>query len=149
MDPREPTICMIPPNGERVATSDFFDCPSQIIVTKQGVSFVGRVLRTDDGLTDSAMAWIIQQATLMSENDNEDRAMAILDFIEAHYFATSDAGKFWVLPPTIDAIRDTNQPMHGFQATGCPGPHPLQDERHEVSFLQSGLRFLNSGTIQV
>ena len=87
MNSDSPVVCLIAPNGMRVETSDFFDCPEEIIVTKQGVSFDGWVLRTDEALTDAALAWIIQQATLMSDNDNEDRALAMLDAIEANWQA--------------------------------------------------------------
>jgi len=83
METAPPEVTLISPDGLTVRTSDYFECPKEIIIGRNGVSFDGWVFRLDRGMiNESEMAWIGHQITLINKTQGSERATAICDALE-------------------------------------------------------------------
>ena len=76
MKPRitHPEITLISPEGRLVHTSEYFECPEEIIIGNSGVSFDGWVFRTDTDIHESDIAWLAHQIALIHTTQGTERA---------------------------------------------------------------------------
>jgi len=83
METAPPEVTLISPDGLTVRTSDYFECPKEIIIGRNGVSIDGCVFRADrEMISESDMSWIGHQITLISNTQGKERATAICDALE-------------------------------------------------------------------
>ena len=85
MNPRTtepPEITLISPDGKIVRTSEYFECPAEIIIGHNGVSFDGWVFRTDIGFFASDMRWLGTQIVMIRDTQGAERAEAVLAAFE-------------------------------------------------------------------
>ena len=83
METAPPEVTLISPDGPTVRTSDYFECPKEIIIGRNWVSFDGWVFRPDRGMiSKSEIAWTGHQIALISKTQGKERATAICDAVE-------------------------------------------------------------------
>jgi hypothetical protein len=85
MNPRTtdlPEITLISPDGKIVRTSEYFECPAEIIIGHNGVSFDGWVFRTNVGFFASDMRWLGNQIATIQDTQGAERAEAVLAAFE-------------------------------------------------------------------
>ena len=70
----QPAITLISPEGRLVRTSEYFECPAEIIIGDNGISFDGWVFRTDMDISESDVAWLAHQIALIHTTQGAERA---------------------------------------------------------------------------
>ena len=85
MNPRitkQPEVTLISPEGDVVRTSEYFECPAEIIIGHNGVSFNGWVVRTDMDISESDLRWLAHQLELIRDTQGAERAGALVAALE-------------------------------------------------------------------
>ena len=85
MNPRitkQPEVTLISPEGDVVRTSEYFECPAEIIIGHNGVSFDGWVVRTDMDISESDLRWLAHQLELIRDTQGAEREGALVAALE-------------------------------------------------------------------
>lgn len=107
--PNLPEINLISPEGKIVRRSEYFECPAEIIIGSNGVSFDGWVFRTDTDVTESDLGWLVHQLQIVQATQGAERAGAIMSALERLIStpAGTNTGETW--PERHDQLPDTGQ----------------------------------------
>jgi hypothetical protein len=77
-----PEITLISPEGKIVRTSEYFECPEEIIIGHNGISFDGWVVRTDMDIPESDLWWLRNQIVMIQDTQGAERSEAVLAAFE-------------------------------------------------------------------
>ena len=77
-----PEITLVSPEGKIVRTSEYFECPEQIIIGHNGISFDGWVVRTDMDIPESDLWWLRNQIVMIQDTQGAERAEAVVAAFE-------------------------------------------------------------------
>ena len=82
METAPPEVTLISPDGLTVRTSDYFECPKEIIIGRNGVSIDGWVFRADREIRKPELYWLGNQIALLNKTQGSERVNAICDALE-------------------------------------------------------------------
>lgn len=78
----QPEITLVSPEGKIVRTSEYFECPAEIIIGQNGIAFDGWVVRTDVDIPESALPWLAHQLEIIQDTQGAERAEALVAALE-------------------------------------------------------------------
>ncbi len=87
----QPEITLISPEGKIVRTAEYFECPAEIIIGHNGVSFDGWVVRTDMDIPESDLRWLAHQLELIRDTQGAARVEVLVAALERLLSTPRDA----------------------------------------------------------
>ena len=87
----QPEITLVSPEGKIVRTPEYFECPAEIIIGHNGVSFDGWVVRTDMDFLKSDLRWLAHQLEIIKDTQGAERAGALVTALERLLSTPRDA----------------------------------------------------------
>lgn len=94
---KQPEITLISPEGKPVRTSEYFECPAEIIIGHNGVAFDGWVVRTDMDFLESDLRWLEHQLEIIRDTQGAERVEVLAAALERLISTPgcTNAGESW------------------------------------------------------